>query len=182
MPIASEPRIYAAFSRSNEEVGALIRKFTGGDVNHALLIWRDPTFNCWLTLGANANGLTIETLKNFKDQIIHLYAPEPGATGLIVGLQVWANWLNCPYDYAGLIGMSVVEASRLIAHRTVVNPTLTPHHLFCSEYVKNVIHDSGYVNVLGGQPAGSVDPFELSDALGHTLPFAEYDPVGTLRL
>ena len=154
------PTIYACFSQSRG-LGDLIRRFTGGDVNHAFLKWLDPTFGTWLTLGANANGLTIETLSKFPDKIMHVYEfPSPG---LVKGLRAKANLLNSPYDYAGLIGMSLVEINDHLLERMVANPTLDYHKLFCSEYVTEVIRASG-INILPKWLPGSVDPAALCQA------------------
>lgn len=151
---------YIAFSQS-AGLGTLIRKFTGGDVNHCLFIFRDDVFNTWLTLGANLNGLTIETLATFSDKIIDIWEPKEGSFS--VGLQKYAYLLNTPYDVSGLIGMSVVEVAERIAHLRIHNPFLNDKELFCSEFGKMVCVASSY-NV-GDMLPGSTDPNELDTAI-----------------
>lgn len=168
--------VRVGFTRSGG-VGDVIRAATSGDVNHALLIFADPVFNCALTLGANANGLTIERLDDLPaahGTLVHIFAPRDSPS-LVVGLRTHADWLNRPYDYAGLIGMAAVEAGRLLGQWRVHNPLLNPRALFCSEYVKLVLFASGY-NVLDDVPPGSCDPQQLGDALAGDARFYEVAP------
>ena len=78
--------VRVAFS-SSPWLGALIKEFTGGDVNHAFFIFYDPVFDAQLTLGANANGLTIEHLDKFDGQIVHIFEPTDPGKGLEMGLR-----------------------------------------------------------------------------------------------
>lgn len=167
----SEPIVYAAFSAGSDLIAEGIRAFTGGDVNHALLLYKDPVTNRWMTLGANGNGLTPMTLKNFSDPILHVYGALP--TGLLTGVRALADLIDEPYDYAGLIGMAEVEVVAHIFNRIKNNPTLDRQRLFCSEYVAKVARASGY-DLLPGVPAGSVDPYALCCAFKQCSAFAEY--------
>jgi hypothetical protein len=157
----NEWNIRIGFSASSG-IGDLIRLVTGGDVNHAFILYFDPIFQTNLTLGAQSNGLTSEPLFEFPDQIIHLF--EPLNSGFEEGLRVNTKWLDQPYDYAGLLGMSLVEAARAIGHWQILNPFLDKQKLFCSEYAAMVIRASGY-NILPDYQAGTVDPYQLCQAM-----------------
>ena len=155
--------IQVAFSASGG-IGALIRDFTGGEVNHAFLIFYDPVFDAKLTLGANANGLTIEPLDAFPNKIVHVFEPVDLSKGLELGLRLWIHLLNQPYDFAGLVGMAIVEAARKLGDHQARNPLLSEHRLFCSEYVKKVLISSGY-DILPHVSPGDCDPAQLCEAL-----------------
>lgn len=158
-----ERPIKIAFSASRG-LGTLIRIFTGGDVNHAFLIFYDPIFDAELTLGANANGLTIEHLNNFTDPIIHVFETVDQNKGLELGLRLWAHLLNKPYDFAGLVGMAAVEIARRAADLKINNPLQAEQRLFCSEFVRKVLTSSRY-EVLPDLEAGECDPAQLCQAL-----------------
>lgn len=162
--------IRVGFSHS-PVLGAVIQAFTGGDVNHALIIYRDPVFDIDMTLGANPNGLTKEPLRDFVGNIVHVYYPNSGP-GLLGGLRMYVDLLNAPYDYKGLFGMSMVEVAHQLGVMRFKNPGLDAHKLFCSEYCTMVCRASGY-NELPDVPAGSVDPAELSRALAADSRFTE---------
>lgn len=155
--------VRVAFS-SSPLLGTLIKEFTGGDVNHAFFIFYDPVFDAQLTLGANANGLTIEHLDKFDGQIVHVFEPTDPSKGLEMGLRLWAHLLNEPYDFAGLVGMAAVEVARKAGIWDMQNPFQSMKRLFCSEFARKVINSSRY-EVLPDLEAGSVDPAQLCEAL-----------------
>lgn len=155
--------VKVAFSAS-QGLGTLIRTFTGGDVNHAFLIFYDPVFDTELMLGANANGLTIEPLDAFTDPIVHVFEPIDPNKGLEMGLRLWVHLLNKPYDFAGLVGMAAVEIARKIANCQISNPLQAEQKLFCSEFVRKVLTSSRY-EVLPEIEAGDCDPAQLCEAL-----------------
>jgi hypothetical protein len=156
-----DPKIRIVFSRS-PVIGDIIRNFTGGDVNHAFCLWDDPLFESTLTLGANQNGFTIMELSRFPYEIVRIW--EPVGIDLRIGLRKMTQWLDVPYDFAGLFGMSAVEALKNIEHRLIGNPFLDQHKLFCSEAMAMLIRESGET-ILTGTPAGSIDPYTLDRAL-----------------
>ena len=133
-------------------------------MNHAFLIFFDPVFNCQLTLGANANGLTIEPLSVYNARVMHLFQPVDPNKGLEIGLRALMEWLNKPYDFAGLVGMIAVEVAWKLGCWEIDNPLGLARRLFCSEYVKMVLISSGYVVLPETQP-GCCDPAQLCQAL-----------------
>jgi len=153
--------VQIAFSGSAQLVGQIIKGLTGGYVTHAFFIFHDRVFDTEMTLGAHAGGLTIIPLAECKDEILYVF--EPIGPGLEVGLRKLVNLLNRPYDYQGLVGMSIVEAARAMG-LDVENPLQSEHRLFCSEFAKMVVNESGY-EVLPDVHPGSCDPAQLCDAL-----------------
>jgi len=152
-----------AFSTS-EIIGAAIREITGGEVNHVFFIFFDPVFNAQMTLGANANGLTIEVLDIFPDKIIYIFQPVEQDKGLEIGIRKNIELLNKPYDFQGLFGMVAVELARKLGNWEINNPLQSNRKLFCSEYGKKVLEDSGY-NILPDINPGECDPSQLCQAL-----------------
>lgn len=154
-------------------LGEIIKAFTGGDVNHAMLVYEDPTFGLTMTLGANANGLTLVPLTHVRDmEIKHIYRPRDGQPSLIAGVRALSHLIDTPYDYAGLLGMSIVEAERRWFKHAINNPLLDKHKLFCSEYAKMVAWHSGYFILPNVEP-GACDPAQLSAALAKFPQFEE---------
>ena len=158
----SEPPIIRAGFSASKGLGDLIRKFTGGDVNHAFIMYFDPVLEVDVTFGANSNGFTMVPLSDFPDEIIRYYVPL--ANPLVWGFRKNVHWINKPYDVAGLIGMSVVEFERHILRMMASNPFLNTHKLFCSEIVTKMLRDAGY-SLLVDKMAGTIDPWTLDRAL-----------------
>jgi len=123
--------IYAAFSRASggwfsRLVGALIRSFTSGSVNHALVVYWSTDFGCWMTVGANANGVTPMPLTEFLKTrtIVYLYAP--------VGWSLWyaptisTRAMTTP----GCLGWPTSKSGKF--GRNLLNDK---SELFCSEWL-----------------------------------------------
>lgn len=146
-------------------LGDAIRKFTGGDVNHAFILYHDPVLDLDVTFGANQNGFTMVPLRDFQDKtdrVVRSFTPIQ--TPLILGFRKNADWINKPYDLAGLVGMSVVEIESRILHMKGKNPFLDHHKLFCSEIVTIMLRSSGYT-ILSDNDPGTIDPYALSCAM-----------------
>lgn len=165
-------RIRIAFSRS-PVLGAIIREFTGGDVNHAFAIYFHPIYKTLITLGANSNGFTEMALREFPGHIVRVWRPLD--VNLSLGMAAMADWLDKPYDYAGLLGMSVVEAEAHLMHRVAANPALDKHKLFCSEAMAMMVRKSGD-DVLANYQAGSIDPYTLDRGFAALPQHFELDP------
>ncbi|HLH76103.1 MAG TPA: hypothetical protein VKV28_04775 [Candidatus Binataceae bacterium] len=156
------PRVMVGFSAAPGLLGALIRSAEGGGaVSHAFLAWDDPCFGGRMTLGANWNGLTLEPFEAMAGERRRLYLAN---FDLWPGIARLRRYINRPYDYAALFGMTWVEAEKLLAHRLARNPLCHKSDFFCSEYVTAVIRASGY-DLLPGVAQGSVDPEQLLDAV-----------------
>jgi hypothetical protein len=156
-----EVEVKICFSRSNTLVGEAIRSFTGGRVNHAFLAWKDPQFQIAVALGANPNGLTLSPYANFlrpPEQVVCVFRP---ALSLWPGIRALASLLDTPYDYGGLVGMSVVELVHRWYRRWLPNPWPSKC-MFCSEYVRRVLKISGLdPRGLERVPVSSTDPARL---------------------
>ena len=69
------------------------------------------------------------------------------------------EWLDTPYDYAGLFGEIPVMIGRVLGKRKWPNPFASPHHMFCSEASTLIIQKTARVKTgLEGLDARTVDP------------------------
>lgn len=152
-----------------------IQLFTGRGVNHAFLAWQDPHLG-WVVLGANANGITLDTWSNFsaKRYVPALFRPKDGLPTLWTGLEKLRNDLNAKYNYGGLLGMSVVEIAHHF-HHDMRNPWSRDWELFCSQFATEVIRGSGY-QLLAKQYANTIDPHEAMHVLASAPMFFQVDP------
>jgi len=160
-----EIKVSVCFSRSNDWLGDAIRFFTGGDVNHAFLGWNDPHFGIPVALGANPNGLTLSPYERFlkpPEQVMCVFEPP---ASLWPGIRALAPMLDTPYDYGGLVGMSMVELVHRALRRWIPNPWRSKL-MFCSEYVRWVLKLSGLdPHGLDDVPVSSTDPARLFKAI-----------------
>jgi|SRR5579875_1251099 len=157
-----KPQVLVGFTAAPSLIGALIRAAEGNaPVSHAFLAWDDPCFGGRMTLGANWNGLTVEPFEALMGERPMLYRAD---FDLWRGIARLRRYINQPYDYAALFGMTVVEAEKLLAHRLARNPFCHRSDFFCSEYVIAVLRAAGQ-DLLPGVPQGSVDPADLLRAV-----------------
>lgn len=142
----NESPLYLGFSRStggffSRALGWLIRRFTGGAVNHAFLAWRDENLG-WLTLGANVNGVTLMTMEKFlaDRQIVALYLPRAGS--LWKGLAECKRMIDEGYDFTGIPG---IGTSLLVYRWTGIllpNWLSRRNRIFCSAFTAEVLRRS----------------------------------------
>jgi hypothetical protein len=169
MKLKEQPNntLYIGFSRStggmwSRALGWLIRKFTGGKVNHAFFLYRDAYLGAWMTLGANENGVTLIPLAEFRQtrEIVQTalnsrIASRGGSGGSCVtssetlwkpvvgslwdGVCALHDEIGVGYNFSGLVGMAGVELLRRLGVKRPINWLDDPHRLFCSEYCAEVI-------------------------------------------
>jgi hypothetical protein len=157
-----KPQVMVGFTAAPGLIGTLIRAAEGGaPASHAFLAWEDPCFGGRMTLGANWNGLTVEPFEALVNDRPMLYRADFDLWGGIARLR---RYINRPYDYGALFGMTLVEAEKLLAHRIARNPFCHRSDFFCSEFVIAVIRSAGH-ELLPGVQQGSVDPADLLRAV-----------------
>ncbi len=178
--------LYLGFSRSTggffpRALGWAIRRFTGGAVNHAFFLYRSETAGCWMTLGANANGVTEIPLAEFlKDrEIVDLWLPRHGT--LRSGIRELHDVIGIGYDFSGLIGMAGVELFRRLGIARPVNWLDDHHALFCSEYCAMVVMRSAIGSAADELQkkirllrANTIDPAALDAMIAESRAFAHY--------
>lgn len=163
--------LYVGFSRAQDFLGSLIRFFTGGTVNHSFLLYKDPHLG-WMTVGANANGVTYIPLNAFMQgrTIEALFLPLRGS--LWDGLNKMKDDINKRYNYFGIVGESVITlAHRWFHDYTLHNALSDPARLYCSEFTVDVIRACG-IPILNGSPDNTIDPNEEMEALENSRDFA----------
>ncbi len=163
--------LYVGFSSRGGLLPRLIRIFTGGAVNHAFLCWEDSTLG-WVVLGANTNGVTLDTWSNFTAtrKVPAIFKPVNGT--LRTGLRALKESINAKYSTAGLVGMSVVEIARHLFNQRVANPLDVRGELFCSQFATMVIRASGY-EFLPEWAADTIDPQEMMHELARRADFIQ---------
>ncbi len=122
----------------------------------------DPVLGIPVCFGAIQNGFVMMPLSHYGDDFIRSFTPVQ--LPLLTGFRKNLQWINAPYDYAGLVGMSIVEFNSHILNWKSKNPFLDAHKLFCSEIVTKMLRDSGY-DILPNNEAGTVDPYALNVAM-----------------
>ena|SRR5581483_12517122 len=178
MGAVKEPPIFIGFSAATGllggMLGAAIRAFTGGTVNHAFLVYFDRHWGAWLTVGANANGLTIMTIPEFcKTRKIKFLFSTIGFS-LWDGLRAHVGDLDRGYNYGGLIGMANVEIVKKLRGRLGDNFLSQRGKLFCSQWDAEIIKAAmlnkplvrpAPIPFLAGVRDDEVDPSALCTAI-----------------
>lgn len=158
--------LYVGFSHGRGfwrgTLARIIILFTGGVADHSFLLYRKA--GQWVTLGANADGVSYIPLRAFvrSHRVVGLFCPVTGS--LWSGLQALGDVVGVPYDYTGLIGMAEVEIVRRWFHLEMPNLIDNPRKWFCSKLTSTVIRRAGYK--LGiTSPANTISPADEMTAL-----------------
>jgi hypothetical protein len=161
---------YATGTLENRVLTAVIRWFTGGPATHTFLLVPSSVHG-WTTLGANADGVGYIPLDQFIRTRRLVAAFSPRRESLWTGLGELSKDVGAPYNYGGLLGMAYVEAARRWFDLQVSrNPTSERRALFCSQFVAEVVRASGLSLGLHDDPASTLAPEELLNAmLGNPL-------------
>ena len=156
-------RIGFSTPRKFNPVSWLVRKFTGSRASHAFFIFWDVDFEMDLVMEAHEFGFRLIPLDHFsrRNKIVRLVIPK---YAIDAGLKVVANrYLGSRYDYAGLIGMLVVQAGRWV-HKKWKNPFRNAKYVFCSESIIIAMKESpGYEGLdldNNSDPQALLDYFE----------------------
>ena len=185
-----DPPLYSGFSAAKGFFGSLlggaIRFFTGGDVNHAFFVFWSPDFNAWLTVGANANGVTVMTVPEFckTREIEYLFAPS-SSWSLWTGLRAHVGDLDRHYNYTGLFGMAHVEIVKKLTGRPGANLLDDRDDIFCSEWCAEVIRAAlpgskgNALAFMARYKADQIDPSSLRDSEKGSVWFAPV-PLGVV--
>lgn len=163
----NKPPVGVGFTAAPGILGNIIRWASDSDVSHTFLFWDDPWFGCQMTLGANANGITLQPLSRMALDKPTLYR---GTNDLWPGIIHYIDLINSPYGYASLLEMSVVEAERHLFLRAGARPP-DQARVICSTYVSLVLRKSGD-NILPEVEARRIDPGQVElwiKANGFTL-------------
>lgn len=119
-----------------------IRKMTKSRVSHCSVAFFDETLDRIMVLEATKDGFRVVTDDAFEEKNHVLYSVQPYHS-LKDGLRAAVRWLGTHYDYAGLLGMSVVLLGRALKRRWR-NPFRSSRQQFCSEAVVRVLQASKY--------------------------------------
>jgi hypothetical protein len=122
----------------------IIRTFQGSKVSHAwLLIEEHPLYGAPMVLEATLEGFREIAYEKFQEhsRVVDVfdipYPVEPGIRAI-------GPYIGAGYDFAGLLGMSIVEAARRWCKRKVRNPFRSKSVWFCSEAVVRVLQAAGF--------------------------------------
>lgn len=172
--------IYVGFSRGKNPLSWIIRKLTGGIVDHAFLIYRDG--DQWMTFGAQFNGLHKATVKDFQKnrEIVKMFQPVgfdlEGGLKAVLGEQGEKE----SYNFDALLGMAGVEIQKRLHERIIRNRMdFNKHRVFCSEFCEEVIYRSLLAAkiadewFLSSDSPDTIDPEELMESMQKSSLFQE---------
>ena len=156
------------FSRARGLPGLLSRLIcfiSGSPASHAWILYYDQDFKMDMVMEASEFGFRLEPFRVFrqKNEIVEIYEPRYPVDG---GLAAAADWLGAEYDFAGLLGMTVVELGRRLKKRWR-NPFRGQKTQFCSEAVCRMLRAASYPGADQLEP-DDCDPGDLISLLKKT--------------
>jgi hypothetical protein len=146
--IAPPPRVRIGFSTPKKfnPFSWIIRRLTGSTVSHAWILYYSDRFKCEMVMDAHEWGNRLIRFEDFqkKNLIVKVITP---AHPIEDGLPEAAKWLGSVYDFAGLVGMSVVLLGRWLKTKWN-NPFRSSSNVYCSEWVlRAMMATEGYRNI-----------------------------------
>jgi hypothetical protein len=170
--------LFVGFSSSTGVLPWLIRLFSGtlasGGVNHMFLCWQDARFG-WVTLGANANGITLIPWEQFttKRKVIAMFRPKDSNLDLWKGLEQLRYEINEKYNYPAIVGVGMVRIAEFLLHKKFPNVLdKNKHELFCSEFATMVIRKAGF-EFLDAVPQDEIKPQDALHELARRVDFVQ---------
>ena len=127
-------RVGFSTPKSFNPLSWLIRRLTGSRASHAFFVYYDHDFQMDVVMEAHELGFRLVPLEHFAklNTIVKLVTPK---FPIDIGVRMVAQrYLGSTYDYAGLIGMSVVMFGRFLK-RKWKNPFRGSKSVYCSESV-----------------------------------------------
>jgi hypothetical protein len=179
-----EPPIYTAFTSTvggllSRELGWLIREVTDSDVNHACIIYWSRDWGCWMTVGANSNGITEIPLLKFEQSRLVKHLFSAAGFSLWDGLRAHVGDVDKSYAYSGLFGMAFVEILKKLNQHPHYNWFENKDELFCSQWAAEIVdaalpEDSRARWPLFSLDSSVIDPGRLYNAEAPSF-FSEMD-------
>src|ERR1700690_4044408 len=148
-------RFLAGFTTSYSAISRTIRLATRGHVSHAYVVFDDIPIVGHIAFEAAWCGWRETTRTKVGGSQIEL----PVDVKVEAAFAQSRDWLNVPYDYAGLFGEAPVMLGRVLGNQKWPNPFAGPHHMFCSEASTLLIQKFARVpSGLENLDARTVDP------------------------
>lgn len=131
--------VYVAFYWGTAWYSKAVEWFTKDGPSHVAFVHWSEDWESWLQLGSEAGGQLYLPTRGLD---IHTVVALPNID-IWKGLRANISLLGQPYDFAGLLGMSVVMVAWNWLKMKVKNPLQSSKAWFCSEYATKVLRDSG---------------------------------------
>ena len=174
--------VYIGFStRKFNPLFMLIRKITGAKCSHAWLLVEEEFFGIPMVMEATEWGVRIIDAKLFweRNQIVAVVKPKVDLTD---ATRKHGSVLGELYDFTGLLGAGIVAIAYRWLKRKVRNPIASPHALFCSEMVMQVMKKSSYPGTEDMVPSETSPNDELTflESTGHSVTWTPPTPESAL--
>ena len=129
--------INVCFTANNHWFSRLIRLVTRAEVSHALITFRDETFDKVFVLEANARGFMMTPWSQWskKHKLYERYSLDIDQDIQHKALRELGEYLGAKYDYRSLFGF----LPRLFFDR-IRNPLSSAAKLVCSEVIAKFLH------------------------------------------
>lgn len=135
-------KLMIGFTAGDNWIGKAIRFFTRQEASHAFMAWDDPNLGR-MVMEAAFDGFHIRpwdvALKGTR--IVALIEPKGKGADKLLG--ACARWLGEPYDYPGLLGMTVTMIGRWFKQNWR-NPAGGSKPMYCSEAIATGLQEVKY--------------------------------------
>jgi hypothetical protein len=142
-PLNDDKRaIYVGFSTTNKIVSRVIRWFLRSTASHAWISFYDETLAIRFVLQAEAWGLELRPWCRWlkQNRLVALFAVHPTSLERVrQNLVQQSNRIGTEYDFTNAIRVGLARFIRRVFRITVSTPIATPHKVFCSEIVYDLI-------------------------------------------
>jgi hypothetical protein len=164
--------IVVGFSRSNNFLGWLIRKATGGNWNHAWVGYTDPVWGGQWVTHAISDGVIPQRVELLKKNYDDWMCFEVVGLDIEEGMRKARNYVNKKYDFKAVILNGILLALYKVTGVEWFNPIINHNKVSCSEFVALILQGCNFEPVMGKDaemfpPDGPMGLFPIFKKSGH---------------
>jgi hypothetical protein len=132
-------------TRPANPLSMLIRKMTGAKCSHAWLLVNEDFFGRPMVMEATEWGVRLVDADIFwkRNKVVRIYKPN---VDLLPAVRTSGDVIGGIYDFWGLLGMGFVTVIARWLHKKITNPLQSPHSLFCSELIMQILRKGKHPN------------------------------------
>lgn len=157
--------ITVALSGSDNWYAKIIQRMTQSPVNHAFVMFEDPTLRGWWAIQVDTKGVRILPAEYLKHNKTCLQAYSAAGDVENAYLKV-RHFIGKDYDYPGIAGFFIQIMAFRAAGKKIKNVLHRNDELFCSEFVAEFIN-AAWPDVRPFKDPSVVSPGDLYDFLSN---------------
>jgi hypothetical protein len=167
--------VVVGFSRSNNFLGWLIRKATGGNWNHAWIGYKDPIWGGQWVTHAISDGVIPQRAELLNKNYDKSTCFEVVDLDMVSAMRKTRDYVNKKYDFKAVILNGLLLVLYKLTAVEWFNPIIDHNKVSCSEFVALILQHAGFAPVMHKNaemfpPDGAMGLFPIFEKSEHMRP------------